>query len=96
MYCNLSEAPRQLTEQKEALMCIVDDLHKMCMDAGIDTTRRSIDNTLRNMGGLVGGWVGNIEIEIKSSNRAFKNSNSRHLIFILWYIVNYFGILNRF
>lgn len=42
----------QLAEQKEALLCIVDDLNKTCQAAGLDATgRRSIDNTLRNLGG---------------------------------------------
>jgi len=41
----------QLSEQKEALLRIVEDLHMTCKDAGLNTAgRRSIDNSLRNIG----------------------------------------------
>merc|ERR1711862_293315 len=39
---------QQLSEQKDALLQIVDDLHQACVDAGIEGQgRRSIDNTLQ-------------------------------------------------
>merc|ERR1712061_279738 len=39
---------KQLSDQKEALLRIVEDLHQTCVGAGLQTSRRSIDSITNN------------------------------------------------